>query len=271
MIFSAAMKPETLSLLCAPRTHEALELVSDPQDPGRQVLRGVDSGSVFLLREGIPVFLEPDEVTGLNRKYQRMYDRIAPIYDLPFRIMERFRSDWEEERRRPYLEALEIREGDALLEVSVGTGANLSYLPRSLRRYGLDISWGMLKRCRRRIEKSGLDTELFQGSAEALPFRDRSFDVVFHVGGINFFDDRERAIREMVRVAKPGTKIVIVDETEKIAKGFYERIPLMGKCYRDRPEEISAPVELVPDGMLDLSVRELREGDLYCLEFRTPS
>lgn len=35
----------------------------------------------------------------------------------------------------------------------------------------------------------------------------KRFDTVFHVGGINFFNDRARAISEMIRVARPGTKL----------------------------------------------------------------
>ena len=53
---------------------------------------------------------------------------------------------------------------------------------------------------------------------EALPYKDNSFDSVFHVGGINFFNDKKAAIEEMIRVAKPNTKITIVDETSKWVK-----------------------------------------------------
>jgi len=67
--------------------------------------------------------------------------------------------------------------------------------------------------------------QLFQGEAERLPFRDAVFDCVFHVGGINFFSDKERAITEMIRAAKPGTKLVIVDETEKVVSQQYQKHP----------------------------------------------
>ena len=50
------------------------------------------------------------------------------------------------------------------------------------------------------------------GEAEDLPFRDREFDAVLSNGGFNHFDDPEKALREMVRVAKPGAPIVIADE-----------------------------------------------------------
>ncbi|PUA32735.1 MAG: hypothetical protein B7O98_04595 [Zestosphaera tikiterensis] len=42
--------------------------------------------------------------------------------------------------------------------------------------------------------------------------KDNCFDGVFHVGSINTFEEQELAIREMLRVARPDAKIVIVDE-----------------------------------------------------------
>lgn len=82
--------------------------------------------------------------------------------------------------------------------------------------------------------------ELFQGEAERLPFRDAIFDVVF-VGSINFFNDRVRAIAETIRVAKPGTKIVIGDETEKVAKDIYEKTPLTRKYFQKRQTAVVSP------------------------------
>ncbi|KKK91698.1 hypothetical protein LCGC14_2710340, partial [marine sediment metagenome] len=67
------------------------------------------------------------------------------------------------------------------------------------------------------------------------------FDVVFHMGGINFFNDKAQAIREMVRVAKAGTKLVIVDENEMYTRRRYYKTPL-----------IMAPVSLLPSGMEDV-------------------
>jgi SAM-dependent methyltransferase len=79
-----------------------------------------------------------------------------------------------------------------------------------------------------------------------LPFRDAIFDCVFHVGGINFFSDKARAIAEMVRVARPGTKIVIVDETEKVVSEMYRKIPVTRSYFADRDEAVSCPIDLVP-------------------------
>lgn len=253
------MKPESVSLLCDPDTHDAFEVVGSN-------LRNSATGRIYPMRDGIPLFL--GSVTGLNRKYQAMYDRLAPGYDLAERLYRFFtrKADY----RLAYIPELEIGPGARVLEVSVGTGANLRYLPRDAELFGIDLSWGMLRKCARNVRRWRLGAELFQAEAERLPFPSQLFDSVFHVGGINFFSDKGRAIREMVRVAKPGTKIVIVDETEQIVREHYQRNPATARYYEPGTENVRCPVDLVPAGMLDVRAREIYEGKLYCLTFRTP-
>jgi ubiquinone/menaquinone biosynthesis C-methylase UbiE len=261
------MKPDIVALVCDPLTHEALQLVSTP---GRgEELVNISSGRRFPIRSGIPVFLDSAEVSDQNRRYQRLYDRFAPLYDISTRLYARLKGGGEEKRRREYLDELEIEPGAAVLEVSVGTGANLRYLPRTARYFGLDISWGMLMQCRRHMKSWKLEVDLFQGAAEHLPFVDEAFDAVLHMGGINFFNDKALALSEMVRVARPGTKFVVVDETEDVARR-YETTAGAGTFYSNRPEAISAPVDLLPPGMLEVGVKTVGGGDLYCLTFRKP-
>lgn len=253
------MKESALALLCDPETRDNLEL-------SEGALLNPKSGKRYPIREGVPVFLEA--LSGSNKKYQEFYDRIAVGYDFAealYRFVFRKRD-----LRREYLQELQARPGARILEVSVGTGSNIPHFPSDSEVFGLDISWKMLKRCRKRLRKWGRDAELFQGEAEHLPFRDAIFDVVFHVGGINFFNDRARAIREMIRVAKPGTKIVIVDETEKVVKDVYEKSPFSKKYYEKRESAVTSPVDLVPKEMLDIRSKEIGDGRLYCLSFNKP-
>lgn len=111
---------------------------------------------------------------------------------------------------------------------------------------------------------------MFQGTAEYLPFKNESFDVVYHVGGINYFNDKQRAILEMIRIAKNGSKIVIVDETEKLVTGTYQKNPITKKYY-DQNEDISAPIQLIPDEMVEITYKEICKGLMYCLTFRKPN
>jgi len=265
------MKPETVSLLCKPGTHEPLYLASEPGSDGsaQEVLVGVHSGERFPVRDGIPILLDESKVSGFNQQYQGFYNRVAGLYDAGIRLFY-LAGGGEEHFRGEYLRELEVREGGRVLEVSVGTGANLHYLPVKSAYFGLDISWGMLKRCQGNLKRWQREAELILGNAEELPLRDELFDTVFHVGGINAFNDRATAICEMIRVARAGAKIVIVDETAKMMESF-AWIPSAKKWLQEHRERFSAPVGLVPEGMRDIQARDFAKGNMYCLTFRKPS
>ena len=201
---------------------------------------------------------------------RKLYDRFAPFYDGATRLYARWKSDSDATRRHAYLELLELHDGASFLEVSVGTGANWPYLNPTMDFYGLDLSAGMLTRCRRRARQLKLGHRLCQGLAEHLPYPDSAFDCVFHMGGINFFTDPGAALCEMVRVAKPGTRLVVVDETEELAKRSEDRF--LGKAFfKNRPRTIVAPVNLLPAGMQEIEVREIWNRELYVLSFRKPA
>lgn len=217
--------------------------------------------------DGINSYLHSSEIDGKNKKYQKMYDKIAPFYNFLNKIYFYFKFKGEANYRNQFLKELEIEQGDKVLEVSCGTGDNFPFIPKDIDLHGLDISLGMLKACKRHLRKWKIDASLYHAPAENLPFENDYFDVVFHVGGINFFNDKKKAINEMIRVAKKGTKIVVVDETEKLAEGTYEKIPLVGKHYKDR-DEITVPIDIIPEQMEDVNVKEICNGLMYCLTFR---
>jgi ubiquinone/menaquinone biosynthesis C-methylase UbiE len=265
------MKPETVSLLCRPGTHEPLRLASEagPQGGNEEVLVGVHSGERFRVRDGIPLLLDQSNVSGFNQRYQRLYNRVAGVYDGGIRLVANLVGGGEAHFRGEYLRELEVEEGGRVLEVSVGTGANLHYLPAKAAYFGLDLSWGMLKRCQRNLRQWQREAELILGNAEELPLHDESFDAVLHVGGINAFSDRATAIAEMIRVARAGTRIVIVDETAKLIQSF-AWIPGFRSWLQGYGDRFSPPVGLVPDGMKDVHAKEIAKGNLYCLTFRKP-
>ena len=265
------MKPETVSLLCKPETHEPLRLVleSDPDRRAQEMLVGVRSGERFPVRDGIPLLLDESKISGFNQRYQGFYNRVAGLYDAGIRLFARLAGGGEEHFRGEYLRELEVQEGNRLLEVSIGTGANLHYLPVRAACFGVDLSWGMLKRCQGNLKRWQLEAELILGNAEELPLRDESFDAVLHVGGINAFNDRAGAIREMIRVARAGAKIVIVDETARMLESV-AWAPSARKWLLEHGERFSAPVGLLPEGMREVQARDIARGNMYCLTFRKP-
>jgi SAM-dependent methyltransferase len=170
-----------------------------------------------------------------------------------------------------YLGLLKVNSGDSVLETSVGTGLNFKYLPKGVSLTGIDLSPELLINCLSNLRRLHPSADLFLGNAECLPFADSSFDVVFHVGGTNFFNDRAKAIREMIRVAKTGSYILIADETEEHVKAAYERGPVTSGYCRNRKEPVTVPVDLVPTEMLETHLEILNvlgKNRFYALTFR---
>jgi ubiquinone/menaquinone biosynthesis C-methylase UbiE len=261
---SWADKTKTVALLRSPQTGEPLHFTRNGKD---EVLQS-GTGEQFPIRNGIPVFSRTEEITGSNQKYHRMYEIIGGFYDDSQRLVTALLGIERDQVFLSYLRLLEVKPGDSALETSVGTGLNFKYLPRDVNLFGLDLSEAMLTSCQANLRRWGLDAELFLGNAEALPFADNSMDVVFHAGGINFFNDRAKAIREMIRVAKPGSRILIADETEEYVKSSYERNPVMRGKVKDRQEPVAAPVDLVPAETQELQVEMVWDGKVYALTFR---
>ena len=265
------MQPEDVAILRDPVTLDRLQYFSDPGQAGSGLLRNAKTGREFPVRNRISMFLDQSDVTGSNRKFQKFYDLCAPIYDVmikSFLFIRRLGND--EQMRTEYLNQLEIAPGDKVLEVSIGTGSNLRYLPKTCKYFGLDISLGMLKRCEKNLRKWKLDFELFFGAAESLPFADNEFEVVFHAGGIKFFGDKRQAIKEMIRVAKPGTKIMIMDQADKLADDVL-KVPIARQFFKGLKEMTVAPVDLVPEDMENVRLDYVLNGGCYLLEFRKPA
>jgi SAM-dependent methyltransferase len=91
-----------------------------------------------------------------------------------------------------------------LLEVGCGTGGLLRELTSWADAYGLDLSTEAVGFCRER----GLAT-VCRGSLNALPFRDDTFDGVIGVDVLEHLDDDEGAMRELLRVCRPGGRMVV--------------------------------------------------------------
>ncbi|HVB33448.1 MAG TPA: methyltransferase domain-containing protein [Patescibacteria group bacterium] len=267
------MDSQTLNLLCDPLTHEALEIIRGEDESGRagEFLVNPRSGMRFPVRDAIPVFAEAEKLAGRNRQFRKLYDRVAVFYDVQSHIYAFLSRQNLRKLRRGFLAEIEVRPGDRVLEVSVGTGLNLPLLPEGIEFYGLDLSWGMLQKCRRNLRRWKRPARLFCGEAENLPFRDASFDVVFQLGGLNFFNDRRKAVLEMIRVARPGTTLLVSDENEKQIRELYRKIPILGRRLWGPAEKIGPPLDLLPAEMVHPTVRDHGDGRFYTLTFGKPS
>ena len=242
------MESEVLSLLCDPDSRYSFE-----QD--RSTLRNVATGRVYPIRDEIPLFAS--SLTSPSYSAQSHYDRIAPFYDLGVSCY-RWLSQ-ETNPRSSWFSLLDIQPGSRVLDVAVGTGANLPFLPKDTEFFGVDISWRMLRRCQSKLRRLGRTGYLFQAEASHLPFRAAVFDVVIHTLGIRHFSSPSRAIREMIWVARPGAQVLIVD-----------------RSHAGRPDSTTSEpqarslAEWVPVEMEHVETHPLGGGDYECLTFHVP-
>ncbi len=267
------MKQTSLDLLACPQCRQSLDYFSGVDSATQTgALNCPSCQKTFHVRNGIPHFIEAEKLTGLNRRFARMYDLSAWGYRLFSKGAFALIGMKEEDGRREITDRLDPH-GGKVLEVSIGPGVNLPYLinrPDIGEIFGLDISFGQLNQCQHYCNRKGWEIELFLGNAEQLPFKDESFSGVFHIGGINFFNDKKAAIEEMIRVAKPGTKILIADETERGAKGYEKTIPGFKESFAKKRNPITPPIELIPTTMLDIHLLDIWKGWFYCIEFQKP-
>ena len=136
---------------------------------------------------------------------KKIYDVHSSFYDVTFgKLVKR--------RIEEAIRHMNISDTDRVLDLGIGTGASLNFYPNRGRIIGVDLSAGMLREARKKIDQRGLDhATVFQADAMRLPFGDDTFDHVFISHVISVVSDPYKLVMEAQRVAKSGARIVIVN------------------------------------------------------------
>lgn len=191
----------------------------------------------------------------------RMFDRIAPRYDLLNHLLS-FNRDKAWRRRMAAL--LPTRTNLKLLDLATGTGDQLLALYNTgkiVSGVGLDPAEKMLEIGKQKIARLGLGDKLTLsvGSGEEIPFADKSFDVVTISFGIRNVTDVAKSLREMHRVLKADGRALILEfslpRSRVIRAGylFYFRhiLPTLGGIIsgdREAYKYLNQTVETFPHG-----------------------
>jgi ubiquinone/menaquinone biosynthesis C-methylase UbiE len=161
-----------------------------------------------------------------------MEGSVARWYDKNTRkSMEEFRR--EAERLKAF-----VPDGGDVLEVAPGPGFLAIEMARDsrIRVTGLDISKTFVELARRNAAEEGVRVDFKLGNASAMPFADKSFDLLICRAAFKNFSEPERALKEMRRVLRPGGTGVIIDlrrdasmteikhEVDGMHLGFWNRL-----------------------------------------------
>ena len=205
----------------------------------------------------------PDSNSLQSKKDQvaGMFDDIAPRYDFLNRALSgRMDVMW----RRKALGYLKDMGPKSLLDVATGTGdvaIMASRLLKPIKVTGIDISQGMLDVGKKKVESQGLQNtiELLKGDSETISFADHSFDAVTVAFGVRNFQNLEKGLSEILRVLKPGGRLVVLEFSQPkwiFAKSFYNLYmkivaPGMGKLFsknRNAYEYLDKSIKKFPEG-----------------------
>lgn len=142
-----------------------------------------------------------------------MFDRIAFRYD----FLNRFLSGgidiyW----RRRAIRELSVLRPKYILDVATGTADMAIFMTRYLspeKITGIDISAGMLEIGRQKIARNKLEGKILlqEGDSENIQAPDNTFDAITVAFGVRNFEDLEKGLKEMLRVLRPGGRLVILE------------------------------------------------------------
>ena len=171
------------------------------------------------------------------RRVRGVFDSVATKYD----VMNDLMSMGLHRAWKAYtVMVANLKPGDQVLDIAGGTGDMAQAFAVQVGSSGTvvhtDINLAMLRQGRDRLTDEGLLLPTAVCDAEQLPFTDQRFDLVCVAFGLRNMTHKDRALREMARVLKPGGKLLVL-EFSKVAPPLsqiydwysFQVLPRLGK------------------------------------------
>jgi len=166
--------------------------------------------------------------------------------------------------KRFTIELSGVRKGDSVLDIAGGTGDLAAKFARIVGSEGrvvlADINESMLQVGRDKLLDTGQisNIEFVQADAQTLPFPDNSFDCITIAFGLRNVTDKDKALRSMLRVLKPGGRLLVLEfskpQNELLSRAYdaysFRMLPFMGKLVANDSESykyLAESIRMHPD------------------------
>ncbi|MBB1487984.1 bifunctional demethylmenaquinone methyltransferase/2-methoxy-6-polyprenyl-1,4-benzoquinol methylase UbiE [Oceanospirillum sediminis] len=194
-------------------------------------------------------------------KVADVFHSVAAKYDLMNDLMSMgIHRLW----KRMTIEMSGVRRGSTVLDIAGGTGDLTLKFSRLVGAEGkvvlADINDSMLKVGRDKLLDSGCsgNVEFVQANAECLPFPDNTFDCITIAFGLRNVTDKDKALRSMARILKPGGRLLVLEfskPTNPVMSKIYDTysftaLPFMGKLITNDAESyryLAESIRMHPD------------------------
>lgn len=147
--------------------------------------------------------VEPRDKEKFTEDFDKIYSKSTLVYDIAVKLMPVWKT-WIK-KAIPYIQ------GSKVLEVSFGTGYLMTQYASRFETFGIDYNKEMVKTARKNLLKKRLNANIVQGNVESLPYGDEYFDSLVNTMAFSGYPDGEKAMSEMIRVLKPGGKLILID------------------------------------------------------------
>jgi ubiquinone/menaquinone biosynthesis C-methylase UbiE len=212
----------------------------------------------------------PPSLNRVDEISKNFYEGRADDYERYLHLTFQTYGEDEEQVREKMIDLLELKEDSRVLEVACGTGRDSVLIAKRLGRDGqlylTDISPDMLTKAAEKLKNSNKETHFCVSNAMHLPCPDNYFDAFYSFGALGEFSDPARFFSEVIRVCKPGAKVVVGDENLPP----WQRSTLFGQVLANYNKQFLAEV---PFSSLPTEAREVRcqwiiGGVFYLIDFR---
>jgi demethylmenaquinone methyltransferase/2-methoxy-6-polyprenyl-1,4-benzoquinol methylase len=203
------------------------------------------------------------------KKVRHVFDSVASKYD----IMNDFMSMgihrvW----KKITLDIANVKQGQKVLDLAGGTGDLALKFAKQVGSTGqvvlADINDSMLEVGRERLLNKGIVVDYAQVNAETLPFADNSFDLITIAFGLRNVTDKDAALASMLRVLKPGGRLLVLEFSELQVKPLrpvydwysFNILPVLGKMVANDAESYKYLAESIRMHPNQESLKQMMEN-----------